>query len=66
MNILVWQKKMNRDRAIDIAKGIGIILMVIGHFNDLDRTTSHLIYSFHMPLFFIFSGYFLKNKTQEN
>lgn len=39
---------MNRDNAIDITKGIGIILMVIGHFDDLGRVTSHLIYSFLM------------------
>lgn len=56
---------MNRDRAIDIAKGIGIILMVIGHFDDLGRVTSHLIYSFHMPLFFIFSGYFFKEQDSK-
>lgn len=42
---------------IDIAKGLAILLMIIGH--EL-RPQSHLyvlIFSFHMPLFFILSGY---------
>jgi fucose 4-O-acetylase-like acetyltransferase len=44
-----------------IAKGIGIILVVIGHF-DPDTAPAYwhgvhdVIYSFHMPLFFAMSG----------
>lgn len=53
---------------IDIAKGIGIVLVVIGHtgrglsgqaFSDgqeLLSTIDQTIYAFHMPLFFILSG----------
>lgn len=47
---------------IDFAKGIAILLVVVGHcywikeFQWLHLT----IYSFHMPLFFIISGYFAK------
>lgn len=55
---------MQRNRAIDIAKGITIILMILGHFNSLWNTVIfYMIFSFHMPLFFIFSGYFYKPKT---
>lgn len=46
---------------IDIAKGIGILLVVMGH-NDFSLVSPFaykLIYSFHMPLFFFLSGYFL-------
>ena len=47
---------------IDIARGVGIILVVMGH-NDFASTISpffyHVIYSFHMPLFFFLSGFFL-------
>lgn len=54
-----------RNTAIDTAKGIAILLVIIGHcywlrdFGFLAR----FIYSFHMPLFFIISGFFLKDIT---
>lgn len=41
---------------VDIAKGIAIILMVLGH-EVGNRSIYALIFSFHMPLFFILSGY---------
>ena len=53
-----------RFRAVDLAKGIGIILVVLGH--SLKQTEADakwirvlvcLIYSFHMPLFFMLSGF---------
>ena len=40
----------------DIAKGIGIILMVVGH-TGAPRFITNWIYAFHMPLFFILSGW---------
>lgn len=45
-----------------IAKGIAIILVVVGHFHPEISPTywseiRKIIYSFHMPLFFILSGY---------
>lgn len=47
---------MKRIDYFDIAKGLGIILVVIGH---LDSTCVHtIIYYFHMPLFFFISGIF--------
>ena len=47
---------------VSIAKGIGIILVVIGHFDPAESPRYWLdmravIYSFHMPLFFVLSGY---------
>ena len=46
---------------IDIARGIGILLVVLGHndFGYISLFGYKLIYSFHMPLFFFLSGYFL-------
>ena len=41
---------------IDIAKGIGIILVVIGHSIGW-LVPYHWIYSFHMPFFFFISGF---------
>lgn len=49
-----------RNPMISIAKAIGIMLMVIGHVYDKESWGVHYIYMFHMPLFFVLSGYFLK------
>lgn len=45
---------------IDIAKGIGILLVLIGHVCDKHTFLWNFITLFHMPLFFIISGYVLK------
>lgn len=50
-----------RDNSVDIAKGIGIILVVWAH-----TKMSYLIFSFHMPLFFILSGFFVKNEPTKS
>ena len=50
----------NRNMAIDMAKGIGILLVVIGHTAGMKHIGQELIYSFHMPLFFIIAGYFYR------
>lgn len=53
---------------IDVAKGIGILCVVAGHaINQLNpenttfllSTIRNVIYSFHMPLFFLLSGFLL-------
>lgn len=41
---------------MDVAKGIAIILMVIGH-TTIPKGPSDFIWAFHMPLFFIASGW---------
>ena len=46
----------NRLKWIDIAKGITIILMVLGH-SSLPDKVACFIWSFHMPLFFVASGW---------
>lgn len=55
--------KSPRLQYIDIAKGIGILLVIIGHSISIHSITS-TIYSFHMPLFFILSGFFLKKEEK--
>ena len=42
--------KKNRMTYLDMAKGIGILLMIVGHTISLGWQKD-LIYSFHMPLF---------------
>lgn len=51
-----------RNVSIDIAKGIGILLVIIGH-GAISSWCKDAIFSFHMPLFFILSGYFFRNET---
>ena len=57
---------MTRKVSVDIAKGIGMSLVVLGHMNDyfganIPRTYS-FIYLFHVPLFFFLSGLFFREK----
>ena len=46
-----------RNEAIDILKGIGIILVLTAH--SLEGFVSQFAYTFHMPLFFIVTGLFI-------
>lgn len=53
---------VNREKYLDVAKGIGISLVVYAHFIILGNVTqlswvTKYIYAFHMPLFFFLSGY---------
>ena len=52
---------MTKVNKVDSLKGFAIILVVLGH---IASPLSSFIYSFHMPLFFIASGFFL-NPTNE-
>ena len=47
---------VKRIHYLDYAKGIAIILVVLGHIFSGGNIKTY-IYSFHMPLFFIISGY---------
>ena len=53
---------LGRDSTMDILKGIGILLVVVGH-SGCPIELHDFIYSFHMPLFFMASGYFFKEKV---
>lgn len=48
-----------RDDMISTIKGIGIILIVVGH-SGCPEWLRNFIYMFHVPLFFITAGYFYK------
>jgi fucose 4-O-acetylase-like acetyltransferase len=68
MTLTAEASPKTRDLSLDVAKGLGIILVVIGHAwrgldsagmignPDLFRVIDTLIYNFHMPLFFLLSG----------
>jgi fucose 4-O-acetylase-like acetyltransferase len=66
----------NRINWVDYAKGIGIILVVYGHVirglygsgiinKDFYYYSDTFVYSFHMPLFFILSGYFFPHSIKK-
>lgn len=74
VDLIISNNNLKKERIdwIDVAKGIVIMLMVVGH-SSLPKIISDWIYSFHMPFFFIISGVttrwdvsifkFLKNKV---
>lgn len=49
-----------RNEIFDIMKGIGIIAVIIGH-SAIHNEFRNLIFTWHMPMFFMISGYFYKN-----
>lgn len=54
-----------RKQYLDIAKGIGIVLVVLGHCPHVYNPLKQWIYAFHMPLFFIISGMVWNKESHE-
>lgn len=57
--MLLANEKKQRDHIIDVARGLCILLMVVGHCNhffDYNSAIMTLIYGFHMPCFIYLSG----------
>ncbi len=59
MNLIQTGNK-TRDAGIDIAKGIAILSIVAGHLGV--GWINSIVFTFHVPLFFILSGYFFKDR----
>lgn len=53
---------MIRQNWIDWSKSIGIYLVVLGHCSFFNKDIEGFIYTFHMPLFFMISGYLYKDE----
>lgn len=49
---------------IDIAKGIAIICVFLGHTVSSPSEIGNFVYSFHMPLFFLLSGYCFSSRRK--
>ena len=47
---------------IDSLKGLAIILVVLGHNTGGENDAYHFFYTFHMPLFFLISGFLFSMK----
>ncbi len=56
----------NRLDYLDIARGTGIILVILGHISYLGSVPRIFIVSFHMPLFFVISGMLIFIKKEED
>lgn len=54
----------NRDATFDVMKGIAILAMVIGHC-PIPEILEKFIFVWHMPLFFLVSGYFYSPKEEK-
>lgn len=50
---------------IDMAKGLAIILVIIGHSSFVPNNAKLLLYAFHIPLFFFLSGFTLNVRKYE-
>ncbi|HJF44358.1 acyltransferase family protein [Thermophilibacter provencensis] len=57
---------MSRDVSLDVAKGIAIVCVVLGHgdYFGAPEGMIDLIFTFHMPLFFILSGFFMSPEAR--
>lgn len=51
--------KGKRNEAADVYKGIGIVVMLMGHIG-FGEMFSYIIHAFHMPMFFFISGFLFK------
>ena len=55
---------MKREKWIDNAKGIAMLLVIIGHVSSqlTGRWSFQFVYGIHLVVFFVLSGYNLKKK----
>ena len=60
---------MNQERLnyLDLVKGVGIVLVVVGHSPGVPENVIMWLFSFHMPLFYVVSGvlFAYRNSVQE-
>ncbi len=52
-----------RSATIDIYKGIGIVLVMMGHIG-FGAVSSYIAHAFHMPMFFFISGFLYQEKKE--
>lgn len=63
---MLWDKNTKNDEKrivwMDIFRGWGIMLMIMGHV-EFGNRFDFFIHAFHMPMFFFVSGYFFKTEN---
>lgn len=62
------QAKTDRLQYVDVAKAFAIFLVVLGHPRPVEDYGSleQFLYAFHMPLFFMLSGIFIRQRSEYN
>jgi fucose 4-O-acetylase-like acetyltransferase len=63
--IETMRKNVTREKYIDVVRGIAILLVITGHLG-MPSSIQTFIYGFHMPLFFILSGFLYHPEKWEN
>lgn len=55
-----------RDARIDAAKAVAIVLVVLGHAKGIPAWFATAVYSFHLPAFFVLSGWFAARRAGDD
>lgn len=55
-----------RDARIDAAKAVAIVLVVLGHAKGIPAWFATAVYSFHVPAFFVLSGWFAARRAGDD
>ncbi len=55
-------EKRERLNYIDVARGIAIIAIILGHLGNKDL--NRVVFTFHVPVFYIISGYFIRKEER--
>ncbi len=61
----MYGEENRRSLVLDIAKGLGILLVVLGHCLQVRAPMQQWIYSFHVPLFFVIAGMVWDRESHE-
>ena len=51
----------NRKQFLDVARGLAIICIVLGHLGQ--GSINRVVFTFHVPIFFLISGYFISAES---
>ncbi len=54
----------SRKQYIDIARGLAIICIILGHLGN--GTINRVVFTFHVPIFYLITGYFIEKKKPIN
>jgi fucose 4-O-acetylase-like acetyltransferase len=59
------QNNLTRIPWVDVLKALGIFAIYLGHFGKFSGSLYSFVFSYHVPLFFFISGFFVKIKKNE-